>query len=128
MKLLLDTHIFIFWVDDPGKLSSSTLAALEDDSNELLLSTVSVWEMQIKSHLGKLQLRTPLKDLLLRQQITNNLTVLPITLTHVLALDGLPRLHHDPFDRLLVAQSIDEDLVLVTRDSKLLEYPAKFLT
>ena len=90
MKLLLDTHIFIWWADQPEKLSPAALSALEDEANELLLSVASVWEMQIKSQLGKLKLSLPLKELVKNQQETNDLTVSPVALTHVLALDALP--------------------------------------
>lgn len=83
MKLLLDTHIFIWWADQPEKLSPDTLSALEDEANELLLSVAGVWEMQIKIQLGKLKLSLPLKDLLKNQQETNDLAVLPVTLRHV---------------------------------------------
>jgi len=103
MKLLLDTHIFIWWADQPETLSPAALSALEDEANELLLSVASVWEMQIKIQLGKLKLSLPLKDLVKNQQETNNLTVSPVALTHVLALDALPFHHKDPFDRLLIA-------------------------
>jgi len=87
MRLLLDTHVFIWWGDDPEKLSPAALDALEDEANELVLSVASVWEMQIKMQLGKLKLSLPLKDLVKNQQETNNLTVSPVALTHVLALD-----------------------------------------
>jgi len=86
MKLLLDTHIFIWWADQPEKLSPAALSALEDETNELLLSVASVWEMQIKIQLGKLKLSLPLKELVKNQQETNDLTVSPVALTHVLAL------------------------------------------
>jgi PIN domain nuclease of toxin-antitoxin system len=117
MRLLLDTHIFIWWADQPEKLSPAALSALEDEANELLLSVASVWEMQIKIQLGKLKLSLPLKDLIKNQQETNDLTVSPVALTHVLALDALPFHHKDPFDRLLIAQSVEEDLTLITADS-----------
>src|SRR6266576_2866101 len=68
MKLLLDTHIFIWWADQPERLSQATLSALEDEANELLLSVASVWEMQIKIQLGKLKLSLPLKELIKNQQ------------------------------------------------------------
>jgi PIN domain nuclease of toxin-antitoxin system len=90
MKLLLDTHIFIWWADQPEKLSPAALSALEDEANELLLSVASVWEMQIKIQLGKLKLSLPLKDLVKNQQETNGITVTPVALAHVLALDALP--------------------------------------
>jgi len=127
MKLLLDTHIFIWWADQPEKLSTAALSALEDEANELLLSVASVWELQIKIQLGKLKLSLPLKELIKSQQETNELTLLPVALTHVLALDALPLHHKDPFDRLLIAQSTEEDLTLVTADSQFSAYPAKLL-
>jgi len=127
MKLLLDTHIFIWWADQPEKLSPAALSALEDEANELLLCVASVWEMQIKIQLGKLKLSLPLKELIKSQQETNELTLLPVALTHVLALDALPLHHKDPFDRLLIAQSTEEDLTLVSADSQFSAYPAKLL-
>ena len=127
MKLLLDTHIFIWWADQPEKLPPATLSALEDDANELLLSVVSVWEMQIKIQLGKLKLTLPLKELVKKQQETNDLTVSAVALTHVLALDALPFHHKDPFDRLLIAQSIEEELTIVTADSHFSAYSVKLL-
>ena len=127
MKLLLDTHIFIWWADQPEKLLNAVLSALEDEANELLLSVASVWEMQIKIQLGKLKLRLPLKALVKNQQETNDLTVSPVTLTHVLAVGDLPFHHKDPFDRLLIAQSIQEDLTLVTADSQFSAYSVKLL-
>ncbi len=127
MKLLLDTHVFIWWADHPEKLSPAALSALKDEANELLLSVASVWEMQIKIQLGKLKLSLPLKELIENQQETNDLTVSPVALTHVLALDTLPFHHKDPFDRLLIAQSIEEDLTLVSADSKFSAYSVKLL-
>ena len=127
MKLLLDTHIFIWWADQPEKLSPAALSALEDEANDLLLSVASIWEMQIKIQLGKLKLSLPLKDLVKNQQEINNLTVSPVALTYVLALDALPFHHKDPFDRLLIAQSIEEGLTIVTADSQFSAYSAKLL-
>ena len=127
MKLLLDTHIFLWWADHPEKLSPTALSALQDEGNELILSVASVWEMQIKIQLGKLKLSLPLKELIKTQQETNELTVLPVALTHVLALDALPFHHKDPFDRLLMAQSIEEDLTLVSVDSQFSAYSVRLL-
>ncbi|HEX7771240.1 MAG TPA: type II toxin-antitoxin system VapC family toxin [Pyrinomonadaceae bacterium] len=127
MKLLLDTHIFIWWADHPEKLSPAALSALEDETNELLLSVASVWEMQIKIQLGKLKLSLPLKELVKNQQETNDVTVSPIALAHVLTLESLPFHHKDPFDRLLIAQSISEGLTVVTADSQFSAYSVKLL-
>src|SRR5882672_4067207 len=98
MKLLLDTHAFPWWDVDPSQLSATALAALTNPANTVLLSVVCVWEMQIKSQLGKLALRVPLADIVQQQQ-ANGLQVLPVALAHVLAVDGLAAVHKDPFDR-----------------------------
>lgn len=127
MKLLLDTHAFIWWDSAPNKLSPQILTLCQDQANEIILSVASVWEMQIKSQLGKLQLKLPLEEIIKGQQQTNNIQVLPITLTHTLALDGLPMHHKDPFDRLLIAQANVEAAVLVSRDKVFQQYSVKLL-
>jgi PIN domain nuclease of toxin-antitoxin system len=110
-----------------GKTLTRRASALEHEANELLLSVASVWEMQIKIQLGKLKLSLPLKELLKNQQETNDLTVSQLTLTHVLALDSLSFHHKDPFDRLLIAQSIEDKLTIVTADSQFSAYSVKLL-
>jgi len=100
---------------------------LEDEANELFLSVASVWEMQFKIQLGKLKLSLPLKELIKNQQDINTLSVSPVTLTQVLALDALPSHHKDLFDRLLIAQSIEEDLTLVSADPQFSAYSVKLL-
>lgn len=125
MKLLLDTHTFIWWANEPEKLSEKVLKACEDKKNDLILSVVSVWEMQIKIQLGKLQLKHPLRELVTRQQEANNLQILPVTLEHVFALEKLPNHHRDPFDRLLIAQSKREKLRLVSKDDVFPQYAVK---
>lgn len=127
MRLLLDTHIFIWWADEPEKLSLTVLAALEDETNDLILSVVSAWEIQVKIQLGKLKLSRPLKELIKSQQEINGLHILPVELSHVLTLGALPFHHKDPFDRLLIAQSIVEDITLATADDRLSAYPAILL-
>jgi PIN domain nuclease of toxin-antitoxin system len=123
MRLLLDTHIFIWWDSEPGKLAPHVLVLCQDRINTLLLSVVSVWEMQIKLQLGKLRLRRSLADIIESQQRINNIEVLPVQLAHVLALDNLPPHHKDPFDRLLIAQAKAEDVVLVSVDPVFTKYP-----
>jgi PIN domain nuclease of toxin-antitoxin system len=127
MRLLLDTHAFIWWDSAPNKLPSQILALFQDQANEIIISVASIWEMQIKSQLGKLELKLPLEEIINTQQQTNNVQVLPITLAHVLALDGLPMHHRDPFDRLLVAQTNVEEVVLVSRDKIFEQYSVKLL-
>ena len=126
MKLLLDTHTFIWWDSDPGQLSATARSAIQDPANEVLFSAVNVWEMVIKSQLSKLALRLPLADLVFQQQ-ANGLRVVEVTLRHVLAVEGLLSIHKDPFDRLLAAQAIVEDAELVTADHVFAQYPVRVL-
>lgn len=123
MKLLLDTHTFIWWDSQPNKLSQTALALLQDRSNILLLSAASIWEIQIKLQLGKLTLNRALLEIIESQQQINQIEVLPVKLDHVLALDILPVIHKDPFDRLLVAQAKGEKATLVSRDPIVAQYP-----
>jgi len=125
MKLLLDTHTFIWWDSEPAKLSSEALALCQEASNRVLLSVTSVWEMQIKHQLGKLRLALPLAKMISEQREANDIEVLPITLTHVLELENLPFYHKDPFDRLLVAQANSEGAVLITKDAVFEKYPVE---
>ncbi|MEG3974265.1 type II toxin-antitoxin system VapC family toxin [Microcoleus sp. herbarium8] len=125
MKLLLDTHTFIWWDSSPQKLSPKALALCQNPENTLLLSMASIWEIQIKLQLGKLSLNLPLPELIETQQQTNNIELLPINLIHVLTLDSLPSHQKDPFDRLLISQAIVEDAVLVSGDSTLANYAVK---
>ena len=125
MKLLLDTHAFIWWDSEPNRLSPNALALCQDRANELWLSVASVWEVQVKLQLGKLRLSLPLAKLIESQQQTNGLQVLPITLAHVLALEQLPDHHKDPFDRLLIAQANVEGAALISHDPIFAKYAIK---
>jgi PIN domain nuclease of toxin-antitoxin system len=127
MKLLLDTHTFIWWDSEPEKLSTRVLKLCQDQANTILFSVVSAWEMQIKLQLGKLKLNLPLAEVIESQRQTNNIQVLPITLAHVLALQNLPAHHKDPFDRLLIAQAKNEDAVLLSNDPAFANYPVKLI-
>ena len=123
MKLLLDTHTFIWWTSNSASLSPHALSLCTDPTNTIVLSVVSVWEMQIKHQLGKLQLTMPLAHLITGHQQSNNLQLLTVELAHVLALDALPTHHKDPFDRLLIAQAAVEGLSLISHDAVLRQYP-----
>ncbi len=116
MKLLLDTHILIWWSLDSGKLTRKVYELLTDSSNTLVVSIASIWEMQIKVQLGKLDLEKKVSELITHQQQINNLEVLPIDPTHVYALESLPNEHRDPFDRIIIAQSIVEAIPLLSAD------------
>jgi PIN domain nuclease of toxin-antitoxin system len=124
VKLLFDTHAFVWWDSTPTKLTENILALCDDPINTLWLSVASAWEMQIKLHLGKLKLRIPLAEIITHHRQTNHVEVLPITLDHVLALDKLPDHHKDPFDRLLLAQAIVEGATLISNDPLIKKYSA----
>lgn len=127
MNLLLDTHTFL-WLDTaPAKLSPTVRALCQDPNARLFLSVVSIWEIIIKAALGKLTLRTPLRTILADQARINGLQILPVTLDHVLAVEGLPLHHSDPFDRLLIAQAIAEGFTVVSADHVFSRYPASLV-
>jgi len=127
VRLLLDTHAFIWWFDEPERLSARVMEALRDPGNELMLSAVSVLEMHLKIELGKLDIGPPLGEIVRDHERENEMALLPMRAAHVYALRDLPRLHGDPFDRLLVAQSVVEEASLVSADKKIAQYPAKVL-
>ena len=128
MNLLLDTHIFMWWDGASDKLSPELQATCRDRANTLWLSVASVWEMQVKLQLGKLQLRQALATIISEQQQINNVQLLSVELRHVLALAQLPAHHKDPFDRLLIAQALTDDLLLVTVDPVIQSYPVTTLS
>lgn len=117
MRVLLDTQIFIWWDSEPLKLSAQTLALCQDQTNTLVLSVASVWEMQIKAQLGKLNLDRPLAEIIESQQLINNIELLPVQVAHVLALQRLPAHHKDPFDRLIIAQALSEGIAVISVDA-----------
>ncbi len=127
VSLLLDTHAFLWWDNGSANLSPRVLALCHDPAVTLFLSLVSLWEIQIKSGLGKLSLRLPLRDLVADHQGKNGLRLLPVSLDHLLALDALPPAHKDPFDRLLIAQAQVEGITLVSADHVFASYPVSLI-
>ncbi|MFL5342495.1 MAG: type II toxin-antitoxin system VapC family toxin [Gemmataceae bacterium] len=120
------THTFIWMDNEPKRLSSVAAAALSDPANEVFLSIVSVWEIIIKVQAGKIILRAPLSQMIADQQ-ANQVHVLSVILVDAVAIETLPPVHKDPFDRLLAAQSIAEDMELVTADPIFAQYPVRVL-
>lgn len=110
MKMLLDTHIFLWLLFCPEKLSQTLVDTYQDGRNEIFLSHASLWEMQIKLQLGKLEFEIDLDDLVNEQTHCEYIKLLPIHANHILALKQLPFHHKDPFDRLLISQAIQENL------------------
>ena len=127
MRYLLDTHAFIWWDSEPKKLSAQVLALLQESNAQLFLSMASLWEMQIKIQLGKLKLRQPLEDIIQLQIIENNIQLLDITAQHIFALSSLDEFHKDPFDRLIISQSIHENLPVISKDNVFEQYPVRVI-
>ncbi len=122
MKLLLDTHVLLWAAGQPEKLTPAARQQLESPENELLFSAASLWEIAIKHGLGRDDFRVAPR-LLRRGLLDNGYIELPITSAHAVALDSLPPIHKDPFDRMLVAQSITEGVTLLTADPLVAQYP-----
>ena len=122
MKLLLDTHTFLWFVNNSPGLTTQARDLLEDEFNELYLSAASAWEMAIKSSMGRLQLPAPVVTFIPTQLQINDIHWLPIEFAHLGVVETLPFHHKDPFDRLLVAQSLAEQMPLVSGDPKLDAY------
>ncbi len=121
MKCLLDTHLLLWAGVQPERLSSAALALLEDAENELFFSAASIWEVTIKRGLGRADFTVD-PHLLRRGLLDNGYTELPVTGQHAAAVGTLPPLHKDPFDRILVAQSICEGILLLTADEAVAGY------
>ena len=122
MKLLLDTHVLLWAAGLPGQLTPSTREMLDSEDNELLFSVASLWEIAIKRGLGRPDFRVD-PGLLRRGLLDNGYQELPITSAHAVAVESLPALHRDPFDRMLVAQSQVEGISLLTADPQVAQYP-----
>ena len=126
LKALLDTCTLIWLASDPGWLGTDAARAI-DEADDLFLSDVSVWEIGLKWAAGKLTLPVPPRSWLRGQGIAWSLAPVPITREHLLRSFELPALHRDPFDRLLVAQEIMEDMTLLTPDPAIAAYPVPVL-
>ena len=122
MRVLLDTHALIWYVDQDHLLSASAHAAITNPANELLLSAGTIWEVSIKVGLNKLSLSMPFRQWMNKAIADLGLTLLPITVEYADVHAGLPRHHGDPFDRLLVAQAQVENVSLVSADAVFDQY------
>ncbi len=126
MKLLLDTHVFLWFIDDSPALSTRGKALLEAD-NELFLSVGSLWEIAVKLRLGKLTVAMATESLMTEQVTANNIEILPISVPHLVQVSTLPLHHRDPFDRLIIAQAIMEQMPVVSADPAFDAYPIERL-
>ena len=119
MNLLLDTHVLLWWLDDPSLLAEKARNAIAQGDNMIFVSAAVAWEIAIKKALGKLEAPDNLQDVMAAERFQS----LPITIPHALAITALPAIHQDPFDRIQIAQAKLESLTLVTRDRFIQQYP-----
>lgn len=127
MRLLLDTHVFLWWIDNAPELSPAARQAIVRAGNECFLSVASCWEMAIKASLGMLKLRTRVERFVPEQLALNGFRLLPIDFRHAARVEPLPFHHRDPFDRLLIGQAEVEKLTLISADQMFAAYGVKCL-
>lgn len=125
MRVLLVTHVFLWWVEGDRELPARARKVISDPASECLFSLASVWELAIKSSLGKLVLATPVQRYVVEHLAATAFTLLEIAFSCVGRVESLPRHHGDPFDRLLIAQEAEEDLPIVTADPVFRRYGTK---
>lgn len=123
MKLLLDTHTFLWLNGNTKQLSQTVINYLSSGEHDCYLSIASPWEVQIKNQLGKLTLDIPFELLFDKNCNDNNITLLPIELSHIKQLKHLPLHHKDPFDRIIIAQAITEKMTILSIDNAFANYP-----
>jgi PIN domain nuclease of toxin-antitoxin system len=127
MKFLLDTHLLLWAAGDPDRLPAKVRRLIRDVQNELLFSAASLWEITIKRGLGRSDFQVDAR-LLRRGLLDNGYNELPIVSDHVVAIESLPPIHKDPFDRLLVAQATIDGIILLTLDPIVAQYPGPIRT
>jgi PIN domain nuclease of toxin-antitoxin system len=126
-RLLLDTHVFLWWVNDSPELTVTARLAIADSGNTCFLSLASCWEMAIKSSLGKLRLAKPIERFVTEHLAVNGFKLLNINLRHAAKVENLPFNHRNPFDRLLISQAMTDRLTIVSADNVFAGYAVKVL-
>ncbi len=127
MKVLLDTHTFLWWINDDPQLSYEARQIITDGENILFLSAASGWEIAIKTGLGRLVLPADITSFLFEQLSINAISPLPVQMNHALHVYTLPDFHRDPFDRMLIAQAQVEGLPILTADRKFTSYQVEII-
>ena len=127
MKILLDTQCWLWWIATPEKLSQNVRRQIADKRNTIYLSAASSWEIAIKYSMGKLPLPEPPWQFVPKRLARDAITALPIEIMHTLRVDDLPQHHKDPFDRLLISQSIQEGIPIMTVDEQFEPYEAQII-
>jgi PIN domain nuclease of toxin-antitoxin system len=128
MKYLLDTCAWIFILTGNDRLNKNQQKAIFNPNNTIYISVVSAWEMIVKLSKGKLELPKPLDNLVFESCIKDNYQILDLNIFSVLNAKNLPAYHQDPFDRMLISQAIDNDLIIITTDSKFSQYEVQLIT
>jgi PIN domain nuclease of toxin-antitoxin system len=126
MKALLDTHTFLWAISGNQKLSQRASEIFAGPS-DLWLSVASIWEILIKVQIGKMSLPGPVGPYLVKKLTENRIETLPVSLDHVMRIERLPPHHRDPFDRILIAQSVEESLPIITSDAVFRDYPVRVI-
>jgi PIN domain nuclease of toxin-antitoxin system len=127
MKYLIDTHVLLWLATDNPALSKKVKRIFLNEENEIYLSFASIWEMAIKMSLNKLTLKLPLKKFIEEHIVGNGIKLLEIKVNHLLEIEKLPFHHHDPFDRLIISQSIAESIPIITSDTNFDDYDIKVI-
>jgi len=127
MKLLLDTHIFLWYISGDSHLPKSLKDTIQDSENAVYLSVVSLWESIVKYRLGKLPLPLSPEKYLPLQRERHDISSLSLDEASIVHLSALPSFHRDPFDRMLICQAIEHDMTIVTMDAAITQYPVKKL-
>lgn len=127
MRVLLDTHTFLWWITDDPRLSRKVRGIIGNGKNQIFLSAASGWEIAIKAKLGRLQVPDELERFIPEQLALNAIEILPVQMSHALHVYALPDHHHDPFDRLLIAQAQLESLPILTTDPQIVRYSVKVI-
>ncbi len=122
MRILLDTHVLLWFSLNDSRLSREWVEMIKDARNEKIISIASLWELAIKSGLGKLRLEAPFKEFVNRNVTENGMSILHTTIEHFEVVHSLPHHHRDPFDRLIIAQSIVEKIPILTSDPQFKHY------
>ena len=127
MRFLLDTQVFLWWIADDPRISSSASEIIADGRNDLFLSTASVWEIASKAKLGRIRLPQNPQGFVARQLSANAIESFPIQMSHALHTFTLPPYHRDPFDRIIVAQAQLEKLTVLSSDPQIARYDIKVI-
>lgn len=123
MNIIIDTHVFLWYISNNSKLNTDYKKTITDNSNNIYLSVASIWECIIKQQMGKLDVPLPLTDYLISKRAEHYIGTLPIDEDCIFKLEALPYIHKDPFDRIILSQALSHKFKIITQDGLLKKYP-----